>query len=346
MSFHSICAILYKDLLDVVRSKAVWVSLSVPIILSVFFSLAFSTPDILPEIGFYDSGNSEFGNFLDKSGLFRVKEVQSEAEARKKLSEGKWAGVLILPPDFDKDIEEFSRPKIHVLLDNSIMGRSKIILMGLGEMVRLYAKQSYPVKMRIEVVRKNKLKEQQELLPIWILLTVMGSLVVTTSSLMEEKEKKTLYALLVSPASIYDVVIGKGLLGVILTFTSSLLLLTLNKGLTGNLFFLVSILLLGAICFSIWGVFVALVSSGQTTANSINSLIFIFLMIPLVLCDKSNILLKLSKLLPSFYLVDGIRKSMEGTCGFYSLYINYVVLVLFSAMLFIICLKIISRQEN
>jgi len=344
MSFHSIFAILHKDLIDVIRSKAVWISLSVHVILSLFFTLAFSTPDLLPELGLYDPGNSGFENFIKKTGSFNVYEVKSEEEGRLKLNKEKWAGVIILPPEFDSSIRDNTQPRVQLLIDNSLMSRAQVLLIGLSEVFRLYARQSYPVILKVETVRKTGLKSCQEMLPLWVLLTVMGSLVVTTSSLMEEKDKKTLYALLVSPASIYDVLIGKGLLGVILTFISSVILLLLNNGLTGNLFFLLTILLSGAICFSIWGIFVALISPAQTTANSINSLIFIFLMIPLVLGEKSSLLSGMSRFLPSYYLVDGMRRSMQGDSAL--LYIHFIVLGIFSFTLFFLCLRIISRQES
>jgi len=200
--------------------------------------------------------------------------------------------------------------------------------------------------MRIENLYRKSSCPLKEILPLWVLLTIMGGLVITTTSLIEERDKKTLNALLVSPVSIYEFVIGKGLLGVLLTFVSSLILMGLNGGLTGNIPNILFILLMGGVFFSIWGIFVAFISPSQSTANSINSLVFILLLVPLILSESSNFLWTVSRCLPSYYFADGISKSMESNCFFGDLYVNYLVLLGGIIVLFGICLNIINRQES
>ncbi|OQA13329.1 MAG: hypothetical protein BWY64_03676 [bacterium ADurb.Bin363] len=120
----------------------------------------------------------------------------------------------------------------------------------------------------------------------------------------------------------------------------------LNGGLTGNIPNILFILLMGGVFFSIWGIFVAFISPSQSTANSINSLVFILLLVPLILSESSNFLWTLSRCLPSYYFADGISKSMESNCFFGDLYVNYLVLLGGIIVLFGICLNIINRQES
>ena len=60
-------------------------------------------------------------------------------------------------------------------------------------------------------------------------LTMVGVFVVPTI-LVEEKEKHTLQAITVSPASYVDVVVGKALVGLFYALLTALILLLLNKG--------------------------------------------------------------------------------------------------------------------
>ncbi|MEQ8167986.1 MAG: ABC transporter permease, partial [Candidatus Eremiobacterota bacterium] len=250
-----------------------------------------------------------------------------------------------LPEHFDEDLSKNSHPAVRILINEPALKGSEILLMELFELMRIYAKQPFPMQVKIEKIYKpGRGGTLHYILPLWILLTIMGSLVITTSSLIEEKDRKTLDALLVSPASIYDFITGKALLGIILSFSSAFLLLVLNRSLTGNLPVLFSMLLLGGIFFSCWGIFVAFISPSQSTANSINSLAFICLMVPIVLSENSSLLRSLSGCLPSYYLVDGITKGLEGNCS--GLFFNYLVLGGGSILLFALCLNVINRQET
>ncbi len=345
MSFHSIFAILLKDLIDITRSKAVWVSLATPVVLSLLFTCAFSYSDALPGIGYYDNGKSGFLDFLKKTGLFSIKLLKNQEEGPVSLNDRNCLLVIILPEYFDEDISKNSQPAVRILINEPALKGSEILLMELFELMRIYAKQPFPMQVKIEKIYKpGRGGTLHYILPLWILLTIMGSLVITTSSLIEEKDRKTLDALLVSPASIYDFITGKALLGIILSFSSAFLLLGLNRSLTGNLPVLFSMLLLGGIFFSCWGIFVAFISPSQSTANSINSLAFICLMVPIVLSENSSLLRTLSGCLPSYYLVDGITKGLEGNCS--GLFFNYLVLGGGSILLFALCLNVINRQET
>ena len=345
MSFYSIFAILLKDLIDVTRSKAVWISLATPVVLSLLFTCAFSYSDSLPGIGYYDNGKSGFFDFLKKTRVFSIKSLKNKEEGPASLNDKDCLLVIILPEHFDEDLLKNSQPAVRILINEPALKGSEILLMELFELMRVYAKQPFPMQVKIEKIYKpGRGGTLQYILPLWILLTIMGSLVITTSSLIEEKDRKTLDALLVSPASIYDFITGKALLGIILSFSSASLLLGLNRSLTGNLPVVFSMLLLGGIFFSFWGVFVAFISPSQSTANSINSLVFICLMVPIVLSENSKLLRRLSGCLPSYYLVDGITKGLEGNCS--GLFLNYLVLGGGSILLFALCLNVINRQEN
>jgi len=68
------------------------------------------------------------------------------------------------------------------------------------------------------------------LLPLIMLMAVfLGGLFWPAASVINEKEKKTLEALVVTPTSIEDIFIAKGLFGIILSLFMGIVILILNQ---------------------------------------------------------------------------------------------------------------------
>ena len=86
------------------------------------------------------------------------------------------------------------------------------------------------------------------LLPLVVLMAVFfGGLMIPASSLINEKQKHTLEALNVTPATLGDVFAAKGLIGAVLAAIMGVLTLAVSGGFSGDAWPQVVILLMGAI---------------------------------------------------------------------------------------------------
>ena len=86
------------------------------------------------------------------------------------------------------------------------------------------------------------------LLPFLVLMSVfLGGLMMPATSIINEKAKRTLEALTVTPASIQDVFTAKGLVGLIISVFMGVLILVINQAFGGHPLLLIMMLALGGI---------------------------------------------------------------------------------------------------
>ena len=98
--------------------------------------------------------------------------------------------------------------------------------------------------------------------------------------LVEEKEKGTLKAVLVSPATYADVVAGKGLVGLFYALLVAVILLLLNGGFGGNVVITLLSVVLGSIFLVQVGLLMGAAFKAINQVNSWSSIVMIVLMLP------------------------------------------------------------------
>lgn len=346
-SLARIMAILKKDFLDCLRSRTVVFTLLTPIILSLMFSIVFSGTDTVNlKMAVFDRGQSGFYDFLKGAPALEVIKAQNEAELRSLVFKGKAQAGIILPEDFDRKIKGKDIPSCQYIEDDTALRQADAIRILLIEILHSYAGQDIPARMKIERAHKSKIDKKQEFVIVWTLFTIIGGLMIVTSSLIEEKEKKTLAAIRVTPARFWEILTGKAGVGILLTLAGALLILVLNRTPLGNLPGLLAVLIMGALTFSITGLLVGLLSPGHTVASSIGSILYILLFMPVVLSDASKSMKALSSILPSFYVLDGMNKAIFASAGPGNLSFHLIYMAVIAAVLFAACTIYVSKAEQ
>src|SRR5262249_54422012 len=128
--------------------------------------------------------------------------------------------------------------------------------------------------------------------------------------LIEEKEKKTLRMLMVSPASFGDVIVGKLLAVLGFQLAMSSLVLTIMRGFTGNVPLLVLYMLVGS-CFSLaLGLFFGSVMQTTGAVGPVAGLASLAFILPAAiisltsLVGAANAITHIVKALPTYYLAE------------------------------------------
>jgi len=234
-SLYMVCAVASKDVLEAVRSKTTGINILMAIGMVLFFSWN-STTDHWEEataVAVYDPGNSGLMAMLESSPVFDPLPVSSMQELEEAV--GSVPLGLSIPADFDRT------------LDTATTGTEGLVqLIGYlewslrfeaGDLEIEYEQQlaellGQPVDINIgenlvvpgpdSLGRIRPISHTLMISTLWVALTVVPLL------MMEEKQTKTMDALLISPASIEQVILGKALAGLFYILVCVGLVLVLN----------------------------------------------------------------------------------------------------------------------
>ncbi len=141
------------------------------------------------------------------------------------------------------------------------------------------------------------------LLPLIVLIAILfGAFFLPATFLVQEKEKKTLTALLITPVTIAEVLVAFGLLGIFIAFLMGTIVLILNIGLNlpSLLFFS---LILGAILMAEWGLAAGLIFKDMNSLFANMKLFGILFYAPAIILMFPNWPQWIGKIFPTYYIV-------------------------------------------
>jgi ABC-2 type transport system permease protein len=231
---------------DIVLVMAV----ALPVLLVLFVNLAFG--DIFTDrakVGIYDAGSSLLTEKLKATGSMNVKMYGNEADLRAATANGAVDMGIVLPSDFEtKLVTGTVKLKAYVWGESLAKNREGIGL-ALNDAVRELTGVSLPVNIEsVPLGDASSLPWSDRLLPLTVLIAVFyGGMMMPASSLIHEKQRRTLEALNVTPTTISDIFTAKGVIGAVLAIIMGVLTLAISTSFGGSPLALVMVLALGAV---------------------------------------------------------------------------------------------------
>jgi len=347
-----IFAILEKDFIESMKNKTVLFSILFPVILSLVFSIVLRPKELSRlNLIIIDHGNSILSRTLRemgrKSSSLKIIESKDLETAKINLRNGESHAILVFPDKFDEQLEAGKSPKIDFWIGESGIKSAQILKSKLNQILYYCRyKKMPPDYFRDRSLFGKNYSPLASMLPTWVLFTVLGGYMVVSASIVEEKEKKTLAAILVTPCELPEILIGKGLLGVSLVTIGSVLILTLNKGFIGNVPLLLLIIVLGGTAFSALGVLVGLILPSQTSVSTFGSLMFLLMFMPVTMASVSEKMRFVAKLLPSYYIQTGMSDSMFAGVNFQNLAFHIGYLAVFTLVLLFAGVIVLNRKKE
>ncbi|MDE4542108.1 ABC transporter permease [Thermoanaerobacterium sp. R66] len=234
LKFKHIFIVLKKELKDIFRDKKTWIvtillpALFIPIMMYIVIGGAESVSEQKvsdTKIAVIDEGNNQkFVNYLKSTGINVITDLQNPKES---LEKGDIRTIVIIPSDFDKNIEEGKDTNLIIQVDNSnvkstntesmlegfIRGYSNIIVKQ-----RLIARGIDPKIIEPIVVKTENVASQSKmagsflsfivpmLLTLW---TATGGIGAAVDLAAGEKERGTLEPLLTTSVSRLSIMAGK-----------------------------------------------------------------------------------------------------------------------------------------
>lgn len=331
-----ILAIAKKDIVDAVKNAYILFALILPVGMSLLFS--FIIPQDRPlDIVVYDPGQSRLVELLKGNTAWQLIAASSADAVSQRVKEGALGG-LALPDDFDAAVAAGKTPELRVYYNGRRSGSEQLVLrQAIEGALRTLAGQTMPAKLvTFDVTSSGQGEARQEfnltsfylVLLLVMALCMVGAFIVPTI-LVEEKEKRTLQAVLVSPASYGDLVIGKALVGLFYSLLIALLLLLLNKGFAGNVVVTLLAVVLGALFLVFVGLLMGALFSTITQVNTWSSIVMLALLIPAMFIlppQPPAPVSTITRLIPTSYMANAISIGLSGKATLSNVGLDLLVL--------------------
>lgn len=223
--------VLRKDLRLGPRSPLLLWALVVPVLMTILIQGVFG--DLFadePRLGIVDEGDSAVAaEALTLPGVETTTRESGE-ELRDAVRDGSLDAGIVLPEGFDEAVRSGQRPPLEVWISGSSLPADRAVLtVAVLDLVRGVAGTSAPVDVETISLGEETLPLDLRLLPLLVLYAVaIPGGFVPAASLVEEKQRGTLSAVLASPASVGEVLLAKGTLGMLLGTVAGVVTLVLN----------------------------------------------------------------------------------------------------------------------
>lgn len=137
---------------------------------------------------------------------------------------------LVLPEGFDGEVQAGARPPLEIYFsEGSPASTRAVVALTMMGLVRSIQGADQPVTVEVISPEGEDLPLSDRLLPSIVMFVLMiAGIFAPAFMLVEERERGTLQAVLVSPASISEVLLSKALLGFVMAVAVSYLTLFLN----------------------------------------------------------------------------------------------------------------------
>lgn len=168
-------------------------------------------------------------------------------------------------------------------------------------------------KLIIEVVDKSA--NNFLLLSTWILFAqVMVGIMMMEPNLIEERESKTMDALLVTPLSFRQIIVAKGLAVLLFSLLSQMLVLLINYGFKNDLVLNMLYMVLGGVVFVQIGLIIGMKVNSAKTGSAISSaLMILFFLLPTVYLSLPDWSYVFVILIPSIEIVENLNSILSGS---------------------------------
>lgn len=224
--------ILLKDLSLGPRSPIVLWALVVPFVLTFAFRIVFGGLfNTEPRLGIVDLGNSAVTEAAAQLEGIKVTFLDAPDDLRRLVEEGNLDAGLVLEVGFDDLVRSSAQPQLQFWVGGDSLASDRIILgVTALDLVRTMSAVDSPVDVSVVAIGDQGLELSVRMLPMLVIMAVaIAGVMVPAASLIEEKTRRTLSAVLVTPASLKNVLVAKGLLGAILAILTGVMTLLLNS---------------------------------------------------------------------------------------------------------------------
>jgi len=310
MSLRRVGVLLGKEFRHGSKSFIFIIAIVMPLVLSLVLSLVFG--NLLsekPRLGISDEGDSQITSLVIESDSIIGREYDSPDMLRKAVEDGAIDMGIVLPPDFDNLVIQGQMTEITAYVWGESLAKHRIVLGAtIANMIRDIAGQEVPVEIATTTLGDaESIPWDDRILPIIVLMAIVfGGIMVPATSLVDEKQKRTLAAIAITPASLGEIFLSKGLVGVIISTIMGILILVLNQAFGAQTPLLIGMLVLGAVMAATFGIMLGVFAKDVTGLFATNKAIGILYYAPAFVYLFPDIPQWIGRIFPTYYVVQPV----------------------------------------
>jgi ABC-2 type transport system permease protein len=359
--------LMFKEINQILRDKRLlFLLIILPTIQLLSYGFAIS-PDVHNlQLGFVDYAKNftsrELISTLTENGIFIAHYNQNEQTLSQQLQTGEISVGLVIPPGFKRDLQQNRTTQVQVLVDAVNANTAGIAKSYITQMINHYNQSLNVNSLSARVQPQVKFLYNPGLISSWffvsgimgVIMTLVGS-IVSSATVVREKEAGTLEQLLMTPAANWEILLAKILPLSILLMGDVVLILCLSRIIFGlpfrSNFFLC--LLLSSIYILIvisLGILIGTVLSNQQQTQ----LVSFSVNVPLGLLSGAITPTEsmplffqyLSYFNPLRHYIVIVRGLLIKGCGLEILWPNVLALISFATVILVISIKKFRSQLN
>jgi ABC-2 type transport system permease protein len=346
MSVKNIITLLIHDLRMCLKGLLVFQLFLAPLSLWLIIYLVFGQMAIGdPKIGLLENENSILVQpFYDNAEVSRF---SGKEEMLGRLENGKLDMAIVLSPGFDTAMRSGEEGTMSIYISGtSPLQRRVQAFVFLQSGVVLLQEREPVVNITVANLGDADIAPwYYRLLPLVVLIAVMmGGIFIPATSIIDDKQRKTIQALLAAPVNIHEVIWAKMLLGGLISFLMGLMILALNQSLGVNPVPLLTVLVIVALSASCFGCIIGYVSGDMKSVTTITQSLMLLMYAPAILNIFPQIPGWVQKLFPTYYFFSPLLKLSDRT---FAVADAWEIAVLFGILGVVqLALFIIIRKRN
>ena len=310
MSIRRVAILLGKDFKYGSKGFIFIMAIVAPLLISLVLTLVFGT-FFSPKarLGITDTGDSELTGLIMALDSVETRTYTSTDNLKKAVEAGAVDMGLTVPQGFDEDLSQGTAVVMPAYVWGESLAKNRgILLATVNSTIRQIAGQEIPVNIETTLLGDTQsVPWNDRLLPFVLLYAVtIGGSMVPASLLVDEKQKLTLTALVITPTSLADILAAKGLIGIILAMVMSIVIMILNQAFGVQPGLLLIVLALGAVLAAAFGLLLGLLVKDINTLFATIKAVGILLYAPVFVYMFPQIPQWIGRIFPTYYIVQPV----------------------------------------
>ena len=299
-----------KDLRMGPRSPLFLYALLLPVVLTfvivgVFGSLFAPSP----RLGIVDEGNSAIVSSAQNLDGIDVTVLSSADRLREMVEANDLDAGLILAQGFDNGVRDGLQPLLVFYVGGESLASNRIILQVTTlDLVREVAGQPAPVQVDVVTIGDvEAVPMATRMVPLLIMYAVaIAGAFVPAASMVEEKEKRIVNGILVTPTTVTEYLAGKAGLGIVLAMATGIVTLLLNSAFGEHGLTLVLSIFVAAVMMAEIGLILGIFAKDSNMLFALMKTGGILLFYPVVFYIWPNLPQWIAKISPTYWFLQPI----------------------------------------
>jgi ABC-2 type transport system permease protein len=350
MNMRRILVLLGKELRYSSKNFIFVFAVVIPVVMSLVVTLLFGTLfSGKPKLGINDQGESELTRLLVGSEALLSRQYSTDEELRRAVESGGVDLGLVIPEAFDSSLKEGDQAQLGAYVwGESLLKNRAAIATTLVVLVREMVGQEVPVEILTTSLGDGEnIAWEKRIFPFVVFMAlILGGSMVPATSMVDEKQHRTLKALVITPTSYGDVLGAKGIFGLLIALLVSILVLLLNQALGNQPFLLIGVLASSSIMAATFGLLLGILIKDINTLFAVIKGLGILLYAPAIVYLFPGIPQWIGKIFPTYYMVGPVIDISQKDAGWSQVSTDVLVLILLIVVLLGIVVMAARRQSD